>query len=679
MARRVLLISMCVLFAASLVPDTAGAQAAPEIAITARTWDGRTPEGLDAGQRLLVSVTGVREGRGQRTLTQCRADATTASFRTACARPLRAIDQQNVQDLELRTGELTPIEAGAPPFRCDHANPCTVGLEYREGTSIVAAAFAPVTFRPPPRTCPVPKLGATELNGSGTVNLEAAFLRWVVDVCTDRDAIGFAGRSSPAGRIEYREGRSDFAVVASPFTTSELDALAQPGDDGKPNPRARFRYVPIAITGLAVPYVYYAKEFDPRTQAVRRSPVTDLRFSPRSLARILNTRAQRIEDDALVADNPRFGTDVGANVWVSARAGQSAWGLSILSYLYSTPEGEEAWEAGRTDQPLPGEAEQYRTGPIEDFPPSSAYTYSRPLLISGFLESPPQGRSEGLNIAVLDTSIAVNVNAAWATIRNADGRYVLPEPENLLAAVAAADRIEDEHGLRLRIDPTKMRGDAYPMTMVSYLVVPETTLSDEEFALVRRFVEHVYTKGQTDLPPGYAPLPDFLVAAGRRQLDQITALRRTPATTPTTVPATGAATDGFDDFGGGFDDFGGFDSGGFGDGGYSGDTGAYDDALAAGGGTVTADDLATPELARRALALILAAPAALPPAAVAAIALAALVGGPAAVRAGRRTGPTARGTRRARLAARWRALTARRARPPDAAGNPSGPVPGAPA
>ncbi|MPY30512.1 hypothetical protein FNH09_04055 [Streptomyces adustus] len=114
-------------------------------------------------------------------------------------------------------------------------------------------------------------------------------------------------------------------------------------------------------------------------------------------------------------------------------------------------------------------------------------------------------------LAVVDTASAQRYGLATAALRNADGTFVEPTTATLTAGVAAMRATAADASV-LDPDPSRAKGQAYPLTAVAYAAasVDQDAAARTAYA---QFIRYAAGPGQTPglsagrLPAGYAPLP----------------------------------------------------------------------------------------------------------------------------------------------------------------------------
>ncbi|MEU3978774.1 hypothetical protein AB0F77_01475 [Streptomyces sp. NPDC026672] len=115
------------------------------------------------------------------------------------------------------------------------------------------------------------------------------------------------------------------------------------------------------------------------------------------------------------------------------------------------------------------------------------------------------------SLAVVDAASAQRYGLKTASLRNADGRFVKPTADTLLAGVGAMRPWPGGTGV-LEPDPARAGGQAYPLTAVTYAAASVNQDAKDRKAYAD-FIRYAAGPGQTpgpaagELPDGYAPLP----------------------------------------------------------------------------------------------------------------------------------------------------------------------------
>ena len=114
----------------------------------------------------------------------------------------------------------------------------------------------------------------------------------------------------------------------------------------------------------------------------------------------------------------------------------------------------------------------------------------------------------------------------------------MPNPESFLAAYEEATLSSDGS---YKFDYTPTNSNAYPLTTISSMVIPELISGDSKIETFKSFISWVTIEGQGSdfLPRGYAPLPRELSVAAIRVSESIS---QAAAPTPTPTPSPSATT-----------------------------------------------------------------------------------------------------------------------------------------
>ncbi|MER6529262.1 hypothetical protein [Streptomyces sp. NPDC001508] len=123
-------------------------------------------------------------------------------------------------------------------------------------------------------------------------------------------------------------------------------------------------------------------------------------------------------------------------------------------------------------------------------------------------QAPVPGRQ--CAIAIVDAASAARYGLQTAALRNADGNFVKPSVGTLQAGVGVMRPSPDNSGV-LEPDPARAKGQAYPLTAVTYAAASVDQGAKDRKAYAD-FIRYAAGPGQTqgravgELPPGYAPL-----------------------------------------------------------------------------------------------------------------------------------------------------------------------------
>ena len=344
-------------------------------------------------------------------------------------------------------------------------------------------------------SAPAGAVALSPANGQGSTYAALAFQEWTQSVQNQGLNLNYTPTSSPAGLEAYAQNTADFAGTEAEF--SEL----LPGQPSTP-PRG-FEYTPDVAGATAIMY-------NAALTANGQDPITSLRLSPMTIAKIFMGKINNWDDPAISADNGGI-TLPNHAITVVCRTGQS--GTTALFYdfiAHTDPTDYASWAS------LNG----YSTG-------------SRILEVDN--ASSPQNMAcqsgsdtEANYIAANRWTIGYdefgyakvyNDNVAW--VQNASGNWVQPYAVNISAALQsaqlAADTSQDLSGVYTSTNPL-----AYPISAYSYILVqcaPNSARSTCTSAYANQgiantmaeFMDYVACAGQVSMSQiGYAPLPTQL-------------------------------------------------------------------------------------------------------------------------------------------------------------------------
>ena len=332
-------------------------------------------------------------------------------------------------------------------------------------------------------------------NGQGSTYAALAFQEWTQSVQNQGLNLNYTPTSSPAGLEAYSQNTADFAGTEAEF--SEL----LPGQPSTP-PRG-FEYTPDVAGATAIMY-------NTAATASGQDPITSLRLSPLTIAKIFLGDITYWDDSAISADNGGVVLPH-ERITVVCRTGQS--GTTALFYdfiAHTDPTDYASWAQGNG----------YSTG-------------SRILEVDN--ASSPQNMAcqsgsdtEANYIAANRWTIGYdefgyakvyNDNVAW--VQNASGNWEQPYAVNISAALQSAqlapDTSQDLSGVYTSTNPL-----AYPISAYSYILVqcaPNSARSTCTSAYpnpgiantMAQFMDYVACAGQITMSKiGYAPLPPQL-------------------------------------------------------------------------------------------------------------------------------------------------------------------------
>jgi phosphate transport system substrate-binding protein len=332
-------------------------------------------------------------------------------------------------------------------------------------------------------------------NGQGSTYAALAFQEWTQSVQNQGLNLNYTPTSSPAGLEAYSQNTADFAGTEAEF--SEL----LPGQPS--TPQRGFEYTPDVAGATAIMY-------NTAATASGQDPITSLRLSPMTIAKIFLGKISDWDDPAISADNGGV-TLPNEHITVVCRTGQS--GTTALFYdfvAHTDPTDYAAWAA------------------------QNGYSTGSRLLEVDNANSPTDmacqsgSDTEANYIAANRWTIGYdefgyakvyNDNVAW--VQNASGAWVQPYAENISAALQSAqlapDTSQDLSGVYASTNPL-----AYPISAYSYILVqcaPNSARSTCTSAYTNpgiantmsEFMDYIACAGQVHMAAiGYAPLPTAL-------------------------------------------------------------------------------------------------------------------------------------------------------------------------
>ena len=212
-----------------------------------------------------------------------------------------------------------------------------------------------------------------------------------------------------------------------------------------------------------------------------------LRLSPNSLAGIFLGKIKNWQDPALREDNPGVTLPQTAII-VAHRSDGSGTSNIFTSYLAAVnPEWQKnvgkgisvSWPAGLGGKGSEG--------------------------VTGVLKQTPGG------IGYVELTYAKENNLPVAEIRNQAGNWVEPSAAGTTAAINAfADQLAKDVRTPI-VNPPASAKDAYPISGLTFLLVPKRPKSQERGRAVMEFIQYIVTQGQDRAESlSYAKLPEAL-------------------------------------------------------------------------------------------------------------------------------------------------------------------------
>jgi phosphate transport system substrate-binding protein len=304
--------------------------------------------------------------------------------------------------------------------------------------------------------------------------------------------IAYTGVGSGGGRQQLIAGTVDFAGSDVAAAANEVDQLkAKYGD---------FVYIPETSGAVAVLF--------------KVPGLTSLKLTGPTLAKIFAGGITNWNDAAIAADNGAPGPNLPIQVFV--RSDKS--GTSGVFTEYLSKAGAPNWTAGIT-QTFPTDKGQIgKAG-------------------SDGVANAVNASSGGIGYA--EHSFAAERAIPEVLVKNGGGQFRAPDAASVTAAIDDATLNPDG---TLGLNFTTTKPDAYPISTVSYLLVP-TKMDGDKGDNLKAFISYALSDaGQAKATPlGYSPLPPKVRTMAQAQLAKVNPVSATAAPAPTPAPAPAPA------------------------------------------------------------------------------------------------------------------------------------------
>jgi len=126
-------------------------------------------------------------------------------------------------------------------------------------------------------------------------------------------------------------------------------------------------------------------------------------------------------------------------------------------------------------------------------------------------------------IGYMELNYAKQAGVPYASIQNAAGHFVQPSPASAAAAISAfGDALAKDVRTPI-VDPPASAADAYPITGLTFILIPKDRQDAAQQTAVRDFISFAISKGQGSAEElSYAKLPDSVQKQGQALLSQLT-------------------------------------------------------------------------------------------------------------------------------------------------------------
>jgi phosphate transport system substrate-binding protein len=128
------------------------------------------------------------------------------------------------------------------------------------------------------------------------------------------------------------------------------------------------------------------------------------------------------------------------------------------------------------------------------------------------------------SIGYVELTYAQQNNLPVAAIENQAGHYVTPSPQSTTAAINGFQAQLQQDPRVPIVNPPATAADAYPISGLTFLIVPKDGTDVEKRQALKDFIKYVVTDGQSVANAlNYAPLPDGVKQNDLNLLNQMTA------------------------------------------------------------------------------------------------------------------------------------------------------------
>jgi phosphate ABC transporter phosphate-binding protein len=355
----------------------------------------------------------------------------------------------------------------------------------------------PAPAQAAPRHVPIFGLGST-----WSAN---AITNWATNIQQSGIQVSYQADGSTQGRVQFRNGKSDFGVSEIPYGLRDVFA----GTDDK-GARAS-AYMPIVAGGTS--FMYNLK--------IGGQRVTNLRLSGDVVAKIFTGVIKRWNDPAIKADNPGLNLPARNIVPVVRQDGS---GTSAQLTLWMSKEYPAIWDAycAQWGKPAP-------CGITSAYPFKANAGFVGATGSDGVAGAVKQDNAEGA-ITYVEYSYAINAKFPVVKLLNKAGYYVEPTAQNVAVALTAAQINQNANSpdyLTQILDGVYRFTDprTYPLSSYSYMIIPlmeEYGFNTDKGLTLGDFAYYFLCEGQQQADVlGYSPLPKNLVEAGMAQVKRI--------------------------------------------------------------------------------------------------------------------------------------------------------------
>ena len=287
--------------------------------------------------------------------------------------------------------------------------------------------------------------------------------------------INYRPIGSGGGIEELKQGYLSFGASDAPLDDDQIKGMSP--------------VIQVPVTAGPVCVVYNL----PRMNA-------PLRLSAKTLSDIYLGNIFTWQDPAIARDNPGVTLPRGAIIVVHRSDGSGTTNI-FTSYL-SKVSHDWAWKSGH--------------GLSVTWPIGLGADGSKGVL--AIVKQTPG------TIGYLELNYAKENGVPVASIQNQAGHFIRPTPGSTAAAITAFSGALEKDVRSPIVDPPASAPDAYPISGLSFILIPKDRPDSGQQAAVRDFIAFAISSGQDSAEElAYAKLPDAVQEQGQALLSQLTA------------------------------------------------------------------------------------------------------------------------------------------------------------
>jgi phosphate transport system substrate-binding protein len=347
--------------------------------------------------------------------------------------------------------------------------------------------------------------GFVPITGSGSSWSEVAIDAWRADVHSEGLVVNYSGNGSSAGRADYIDNQSQFAVSEIPFENPP-----EPGQQAE-IPKRPYAYLPIVAGGTS--FMYHI--------TVNGHLYRSLRLSSQTLTKIFTGSITNWSDPAITKDT---GLKLPSEAIIPVLRADGA-GSSAQFSRFMWRQFPSLW------CPFQAKYEHIPTSQcgLTSFFPTFGQAKAQ-VGDNGVADYVSASYGEGA-IGFVEYAYAKQLSYPVASILNAAGYYTQPSAGNVAVALTQAkiNHVKSSPTyLTQNLDQVYTNKDprTYSLSSYSYMIVPTTTAAPFDQSgdgrSLSTFINYFLCAGQQKAQIlGYSPVPKNLVQAGFQQVRRI--------------------------------------------------------------------------------------------------------------------------------------------------------------